>query len=761
MSMYLRHKGYAVSREGAMWRVEIWQESEGLFETVGQLAFDADSPIVITWDERGKDAVLCGSSAVLRIISPGDRTYEDMYTIKPGEIRVDIYRDDSIYWSGTLDPEFYEEPYERYSDYVVSLTFTDFGVFDRLGYGLSGMRTLREIVDYCIGKASIVTTVDDSLISTGLTADGGGMSLSDLEVRSDNFYDEDGEALKLKDVLEGILQPLALRMVQRDGRVYIYDLDALYRAGSRRVEWSGDRQTLGADVVYNNAKITWSTYAQSGIINKADCWTVKTDPNITAINMINGLGVLEDGSTDGGLGLYDTTKVFSYRYGSNPNDPDMRLDATAVGFSLWVSRLGEHVEILDDRARFFKVVQQNEGADCEGVAISWPSVYVTPSAPSYEFRYQFNGMHDSLAGSFASPGSAIFKTGPVWLPPVTQSLELHVVLEALVDPRVNFYNEAVDFAVNKATTFTAKKLWDRWKKTGNFVFVPVRVVFEADNGARYCWDNRAVVGYTGAYPVNTIASTKGEWKPYTGSEWGYLAYYSADDRMEDTGMLDWSKNRPAINPHSDPLTLSLRLAEGQYIPYPATGGRGGKVYVEVCAGWVATNHKGEDKTSSLLASTNYFWALCKVPTIEIVDYAPHKKEIPGDDVEYSAVINADAREPLELETICGSSAEGIPTARGAYFRASDGRQITELTRAGRTSQIEDLLIGTLFSQFGARRTKLSGEMRILSGTLAPYTEQCQADKKFIVVADTQDLVSDVSDAVITELRPDEYERRDD
>jgi len=119
MEMHKRYERTMPDRNDTEWRVEIWQMSDAPFQPVGRLELDADDPLLIDWEVRSKEEVICGSSATLRVISPGDRTYQDMYTIEPGSIRMDVYRDGSLYWSGTLDPEFYEEPYERASDYTV------------------------------------------------------------------------------------------------------------------------------------------------------------------------------------------------------------------------------------------------------------------------------------------------------------------------------------------------------------------------------------------------------------------------------------------------------------------------------------------------------------------------------------------------------------------------------------------------------------------------------------------------------------------
>ena len=151
----------------------------------------------------------------------------------------------------------------------------------------------------------------------------------------------------------------------------------------------------------------------------------------------------------------------------------------------------------------------------------------------------------------------------------------------------------------------------------------------------------------------------------------------------------------------------------------------------------------------------------KLPEVEIMNSSQFDKTINTDDVEYNAQLNSAAKEPIEIDTICGTSAEGVPTARGAYFNARTGKQITQFTRAGRTTQAEDLLIGTLYSQFAQRRTTLSGEAQLMYDPIAVYTEANQDDKLFMATEDVQDVRMDCSDAVYVEIRPDEYKRNNE
>lgn len=755
---YLRYKGEFVSVDGAIWRAEILQEADSAFTVVGDLDFPADEPLVIEWQGKSKDEVICGSIATLQITSPGDRTYEDLYSIEVGRVRLDVYRNGSLYWSGCLDTEFYEEPYEKLQDYEVSLTFSDFGVLDRLNYDLSDYQTLRDIAEYCVDRAGInYTGIDESLISTQKGAsDTAAMGLDALMVRSDNFYDEDGEALTLAKVLEGILQPLALRIVQRLGKIYVYDLNGLYsKASVKPITWDGSSQTLGVDAVYNNAKVTWSPYAQSGDLLPEECWgDIEVDPNLMALNILAGLQ--KNGAT-----------YYSYHYSTDIKD---WIDATDCGFTIWTAPGGKNIEILDalGGCRFYKIVPQYDGTESEGIALAWWSYRGLGSGSSYYCEGSSHGtnVYIPTVTSVNTLEDALFRTGQMWIPPVANAggLNLRVCMDLLVDPRFNPFESAANIG-----SFKQKDWYEEFERNGNFVYVPVVIKFQPEGSTTvYVWTNRSVVTKPVSTPVRTLDESKGSWVVDTGttdtpSEWGYLCYYDAQDRDGTSGALGWKTNRQAINPHKQELVSVMVNADaGQYIPYPNFGGKGGKVWIEVRRGWYLVNDSTDlDEAENKFGEWNgrISWILAQAPGIEIINNTQFELDIDTSDVEYSAEINAAAKEPIEKETICGTSAEGVPTARGAYFDSQTGAQITQLTRAGRTTQVEDLLIGTLYSQYAARKTKLIGEAQITADAVAAYSEANQGDKRFILVEDVQNAIAGTSEVTIIELRPDEYTKR--
>lgn len=768
MAKQLRYMGEFLSRAGVVWRVEILQESPYSFDEIGVLTFEATEALVIEYPDVAKEDVICGSTATIRIESPGDRTYEDLYTIEVGNIRMDVYRDGKLYWSGMLDPEFYEEPYERAANYEVSLTFSDFGILQRKKYTLAGMLTIQDVLNMCLREAGIIYNgVDQSLISTGLSNSTTPFKLADIKVRSDNFYDEDGEASTLEDVIIGIFQPLGLRIVQRCGKIYVYDLNGLYTKGkTAEAIWAGDSSTMGVDVVYNNAKITWSTYAQSGNLAPQECWPHKIDPNLVNINTTT-------------TRTYEGSEYISYHYSTDLND---WLDATDSGFTLWLNKQGNNATLNAElNTRFFKIVPQYDGSEAEGIALLYPVVqaYRVGNGSNWhaEARYGRVGVNPAyMQGTASDIDKAIFSSAHVWIPPADNPADLliRVSLEMLLDPRWNPHEQATNFM-----KYLEQKDWqNQWKARGNFLYVPVTIKFKPDNSDTiYCWDNRYICKQDVRYPVRSLYGTFGRWEIYDNSRdnkpnvWGWLCYYDANDRKEGAGVANgWSTNRPAINPHTQQMASVLTNADhGQYIPYPEYGG--GELWIEVrLDGWMISDGSVNLSDTEIIDSYGLFygdswrspkvnWILCKLPNIEIINNVQFEQDISTDDVEYNAQINAAAKDAIEIDTICGTKAGGVPTSRGAYFDANTGRQITELYRAGRKAQAEQLLIGTLYSQYAERRTKLSGEIELHPDAMVTYTEQNQEGKKFLLTGETQDCIADITEATIIELRPDEYDRQ--
>ena len=770
LNLNLRYRGQFLAIDGTVWRVDILQE--GYQGTVGELEFEADEPLVIDWKETSKEEVICGSEATLHIESPGDRTFEDLYTIAPGEIRMDVFREGLLYWSGLLDPEFYEEPYERARNYPVALTFSDFGILDRLRYErLTGKASVWMMLGEALNRTHLNYTIDyvpgsipgPTSIPTfsSLRFDGGQSTapLDEISVAADNFFDEDGDPCTLKEAIEGILQPLGLKLIQRAGKIWVFDLNGLYANSTpRAIVWDGDSQTMGVDKVYNNIKVTWSPYVKDGNLGEEECFVKGVDRNVLELNKL-------DGATHG-----DCT-VFSYHASTDTDDWN---DETDSGFSLWLATEGKNARLENQDLRFFKIVSQEDGEDCQGVALRWPGYGLKPNGGPARHHHG-PGWTAGTLGSNA--GAALWRSYPVVLPAMEHPEQylLHITLEMLMDCRFNPFEEATDLSQSiidaVADPDNQKGFYDRWNARGNFVYVPVAVKFEPEGSDElYGWQNGI-----DRRQRKTLTDTLGSWDSISRVEYqgqparrGYLAWYDMNDRAEQAGVLGWKPNRQAFEPVTGSLGSSLsRAGDGQWLPLPPGIGRGGTLWIEVrSTGWIVADGDEEEPYGAdsnelwrIGTAGDYMktrWCLMKLPRIEVRKAQTYDNELDTDDVEYKAVLNAEAREDLELQTICGTAEGGVAMARGAYWHGLT--QIQQMTRAGRTATVEQLLIGTLYSQYATRHTTLEGEAAIDPGGLTSYTEQNQGTKRFMLLSERQDVRMGTADCLYCELSPDRYDR---
>lgn len=752
MAKYLRYTGSFLSRANVVWRVDIMQEADEEFTSVGQLEFPADEPLVIEWQREDKEKVICGSNATLKIISPGDRTYEDLYTIEVGRIRMDVYRDNVLYWSGAIDPEFYEEPYEQALDYEVSLTFSDFGILDRIKYDLQGIRTLREIVQYAISSTGIqYGGIDASQVSTKFS-DGSSITNGGLSVRSENFVDEDGEASTLYEVLEGILQPLAIRIVQRAGKVYLYDLNGLYNDGvAKAIVWDGSSQEMGTDKVANNVVVSFSPYSSAELFS--DKLEYKGKYDVEHTNLTN------DAPTVYGYGQY-------YSYYPDYSDEHRQgynWDYNLIDFTIFINDKATGLKSIGSGCQYFHILPITGGvSETTGVAYAfrsgghggintgWPQWKVHSGVP-----------HASLSG-----GSEILTTNRVFLPKLddasAKKYKVRVAAEICLDARYNPFSGSTvgNDEVNSNTL----------KICSGFVFIPAKItLYDADGNVLYHYRNLdaaqdATVGHLGY--------SRGKW--VSGADPGgdcWLEYYNPDDLTEDTGIMGWKANRHCIGrPDGKGGRIGTeiydsfkKMDDGEYMPYPPAAGylevqiqRGVLGYdyglsVDNCAFGSTESQWDKKGIYGLLR-----WCLYKAPKVDVVNNNLVFDDAELEDVEYSGYINKAAKEEISIDTICGTAALVCPTAKGIYHRTNNGLQLQELQRAGRTDHPEKLMIGTIYSQYAERKTTLSGEA-VIDGGLHYYTEANQEGKRFMLMADTQDVITDCTDAEFCEFRPDEYD----
>ena len=748
MAMHKRYSGDFLDIRGQAWTCEIWQEASEGYEEVGELDFPADTPLVIEWTRKEKHEVICGSTATLTLASPGDRTYFDLYTVRPGQIRLDVYRGDSLYWSGMLDPEHASEPYSSGSNYNVTLTFSDFGILKRLKYNMTGMKTAQQILEDALTRSGIsFGSVNQSMISlyNGTTR----CTLDKLSVRSEDFYDEESKPMTVWDALAGVLQPLALRMVQRGGTVYVYDLNGIMSgAQPSTIAWAADDQSISVDKTYNNCKVTFSPYAGGDFFAKFE-YTGSYSEDIVHLG--------NDDPT-GRYGVECYTYYPSYQQG---------WDDSNLSFTIFLHDTARGLAAKHASAKYFHTQPLLGGSEEEGVAL-W---FYTGGHGSLESGFPVRKCAQTVPAATAE----VLRTQRAYIPEMDSSTaalyRIRIAESVLIDCRYNPFEDASDYneehnqgVLREYLLFTVPAVVQLYDAAGNVI-------------AHY--SNKAARQEQGDEDtIHTIANTIGTWSSGEADDDDCLLFFYAESLAEDlaevadspaTAMNGFVQNRQACNVPTGKISASIfSQPAGQYIPYPS---QAGYLEVSIRAGleffqeyrlrqWQMDYFTGEPlQNTGGIGPKNLRWVLFGAPEVELVKANATGSAVDDEDVEYSGVINEDAEESLDISTVVGTMPTIVPTARGLLYDAQTGQPVRQLTRAGRTDCPEQLLIGTMFSQYADRADVLTGTMQMRASTVSGpglLADAALSGKVLIPLAEAETIRTCEDEIEAAELKVEEY-----
>lgn len=691
MSLYRRYKSGFCDIDKVQYRIEIWQDSDKPF-TVEEITLVRDA-ITIEWTKLDKLEPIRSSAVTLQILCQSDRQFIDLYTVAVKTVRLDIYRSDSLYWSGTIDTELYEEPYYTPKGYVVSLTFSDFAVLSRIKWNKTGFGKINEVINVCIDAMGINYKSIEKHLSTKMNSYDTNDIFSSLSILGENFYNEDGEADNLKDVLEYVLTPFTAHIQQKNGVIHIFDINQIVTKNPIPIKWVRKDSVLGVDKVYNNARITFSAYEQTDILsaemNEDDYKTpesgilVKTDHN----DAVDGFRISFDNSID---------RVFEIKPGTG--------------------------------AKYFCINPIYSGNNDRGVAYC-----CTPHNIQY-----LNNATSCMSGRTHAKGELFKVKNQPYLGYVSyrrKDYMLKISLDFMFDVR---YNPFEPPALGNEEGNYNKRL-TQWC---NFAYVPIMLTLRNKDGkALYHYRNKNVMESNGY-------NLKGSWDTGEAS-WGdcYLCYYDMGDRESKTGLGGWSMNRQIIGYYRGGLPAVItKRGEGEFVEMPPTAGW---LDVRVGVGIYQFDYKREEK--DIYSKTR--WVLYKSFNIELVDKYGNSLDLK--DQVHTAWIERNAEEEYEIETHVGTMKKASPAARGVVFRSDSNAIVEEVYRNGITSSLEQLAIGTIYSQFGSRKNKLTGTVKLLPD-FAICSEK-NTPGKYMLTSEIQNLSAATSEINMVEIEADNYE----
>ena len=750
------YQGDISTRTGVLFRVFIQQERETAPDAVGELRFSYDEPLVIEREEQELYEPVITTTATLRVISPADRTFVHLYTVRAASVRLIVHRQNSNgnwvqYYAGTLDTESYEEPYAYDSDYIVELTFSDFGVLKRLKYNLSGFVSLSEIIQTALQAAALPTEELMMVNATDTTftyeEELYALTAENVVVSSENFYDEDNEPMTLYDALEGILQPLAWRIVAESTSVRVFDLHRQYNQPLQPlpVRWFSDDQQLSVSSVYNDVVITWSPYVNTGTDDDQKAFPHKVDPNVNALGEMSGLRL-----DDGTLCISHSLKN-DYEYIDIEENSDEKR-----GFNIFINKEGTGATIpYDSAASFFKITPQGNGEEAEGIAFR----YLVYDLNNYQIGEEVNC-------EITDENKVAFTSRKIHIPPLSpedkKNIVIRVTVPALIDYRPNPFAEPGELD---------KSIETKWKQYASFIYVPVVITFQSADGMEYYYKNLYLnVLRPVQSPVTILDYSLSKWESLYGT-YSYLSYYQTNERESQPAINgSFTDNRHSINPHTEILSSSLENADsGEYISLDTLPDEavkyGGTISLQVISNkWLICK---AGNTENKIGEFEYFyrWVLFKLPTVEFRKRQTYDSEFPTDDIETRTVVNTDAEESLEIDVIFGSLAEDpLPTARGnVYFRREiDGKDVfcrmDTITRAGQTGTFQQLLAATIYSQYAEPHIRLSGTCESFGSFYRLYTDASSPDITLVPISSYEDVRAQTAEVTFAQLCPENYQK---
>ena len=740
MSKSIRYIGEFAALGGHEIRVEILKEGEAPF--IDMLTFPADAPVVIEWANADKLEPCLSSSCTLKLESMTDRQFlDELYTEEAGSVMLKVYRDGNLYWSGSLDSEQYEEPYSFGRNYDVTVAFQDFAVLDRIKYSRTDNVPVKTLIEWIISQSGVEY---GSIIwkTSTQTSTGSNTAFTSSYVKSANWYDEEGEASTLREVLDETLKVFSLRLKQKAGNIYVYDLNQLYSETATEIVWDGTDAMIAADKIYNDVEVTWSPYDNATLFESE----FEVSSSATAAQTIQF--PQNDTPTEYGPFIVQSlpnhstvsqtqkdwwNKTFSFE-GSQEYILKNR-----EGFQLKTYDTGTGVT-LGGSAKFFKVSPQYSGQEDTGVILYIGRFDL--ETMKAEWSNNKNAGFFGTVYPYTAAGHDAMTFARFYVPTISDrtSYYLKLEVEALIDTRVNPYES------------NTRPQHDRIN-VADHIYIPYNMKLESDDGNTYYWDTSSVMNSTDNDV--SIRSANADWKQsgqqgkvFSASNYAAALHYTSNmsDPTEAEANVGWNTNTVMMPRHSSEVSDSVQaMGRGEFIALPATGG------------WVTLTISDIIDSSDTRGNWEHYinsylgWLAFKSVRISIVDKYGH--DIKTSDIVTRATLNKSAKEELSVDTLLDVGTSVTNMAKGMLVDVN-GNPLTAFRRAGSFGTLAKLMCNTIYSQYATRHMAISGTAELID-TPCILSEQ-NTEGKFILESEEQNIRENTSLVRMVQFFPDSY-----
>jgi len=675
--------------DGTSWSVEIAINNYESREQ--EIRLEADEPLVIEWQETRKTDVVQSSTCTLKVSNESDR---QMVTLMQNhDVLCSVYRGENLYWRGMLDDRIYEEPYSFKQNYVTELTFSDFGYLNRTTFNMFHKRSLRYIIDDCLETARLNSLPVIQMVSLANPKPLVPVSLEMLYISCERFQSSDStdEGPSKRDVLEEILRPLGLRIMQKNGKIWIYDIEYLRdETVAVPVVWKGTDAILRGSETFGTYEIDFDSDPKETVLDGSGISKIWDDASSNRF----WAEYRDDNNSEEEIGFY-----FEFNYISS--------------LHLNKFRTRSYLSASDEfgyayRARCFDSVNNSK----RNLLASTTPIQLNTIDKLFSFQSRY-----------------------LPLIPDRDDFQFRVNLDFLFSPKLNPFEEAEDWNLDIYETSWHTISWENWKEYMLRLYIPVKLEVLNDNGdVLYHYKNtNSYGGYL--YPLDP---GHGKWLSGAGT-WGemLLAYYKPGDdgHLHETALDGWATNKQTISrSRAKAPGVYAKRKDGEYVPLPPVPG-----YVRFTVSNGIVGLLGDVEPQMLLNFDQYInWQLYRDPKVTVVRSNMVNDDIKKDDISDRESIDEYSvhRDVFQEGAKIGGYRKGVsPCARGLLFDGN-GLVWSKFVKNTALRTLEAQRIKSLQDQTHLVQPEISGTA-VLNPEFCIYSE-ASTSGVFLVTALRQD-----------------------
>jgi len=644
------------SLDNTLWEIEIY--INGYDGRTVEICLEGDEPCVIDWQETDKMDVIQSATCTLRVSNERDR--QMLQLMNHTNATIFVIRNGKEYWRGTLDDAIYEEPYSYPKGYVTELPFTDFGILNRIPFTLTGKQSVKAIVDHCLEGSGLDYLGQELLTSLLEPKTQQPITLNMLYINADRFASEGdswGKMTMKRDVLEEVLRPLGLRIMQKNGSLHIYDIEYLrdHSEMQNYPVWKGTDAYLKGSETFGWYEVafepdTVETLAEDCLDYDSYVWNDSEKYFAKSYDL--------ETETDSDIGFYLEVRNYVHSGAKIQKSSNARIfrtrsvftDASDIGVA-WRIKCKEVVYNIIHNGHTIPVVADTVLLDNQAVCLNSNVVEV--------FRVE---------------------TGYLPLAPDKNKYQLRVNLDFLISFRPNPFDYPSD---DWAATQDYPAMEAQWENQAgvNAYMVPVILEVLDDNGnVVYHYENADYETHGGdiynLYATDVVRPFgigKGRWVAGAGT-YGqmYLAYYNPDNTDDPLIEKDWVTNRIASPANSEINGTLYRVRDdGEYVSLPPVAGR---LRLIVGSGIFVTKYALYSSFAAMFYgpygfAQALFWQLYRNPKITMVK-ADRREDGVDDETVYERDMISLYADNLSETVKAGCWRKGVPpSSRGLFFDA--------------------------------------------------------------------------------------------